>query len=63
MFTVFTRLPGESYRRRFRSLLFTCVTYFEHRLTPLFVDSKFSQICFLAVLKNSTRVIKDKVVI
>ena len=29
MYLVFTRMPGESYRRRLRSLLCTCVTYFD----------------------------------
>ena len=29
IYLVFTRMPGESYRRHLRSLVFTCVTYFE----------------------------------
>ena len=28
-------VPCESYHRRLRSLLCTCVTYFQHKLTPL----------------------------
>ena len=35
MYLVFTRMPGESYRMRLRSLLLCCVTYFER----LCVDS------------------------
>ena len=37
MYLVFTRVPGESCRRRLGST-FTCVTYFERRLSPLCVD-------------------------
>ena len=43
MYLVFTRMPGESYCRRLRSLwLCLCVTSFERWLTPLFVDSGFT---------------------
>ena len=40
MYLVFTCIPGENYGRRLRSLLFTCGTYFERKLTPLLVDSR-----------------------
>ena len=49
MCLVFTRMPGESCRRRLRSLLLysSCVTLFEHQLTPLSVDfvSALRKIC------------------
>ena len=35
MYLVFTCMPGESYRRQLRLCCCTCVTYFEHELTPL----------------------------
>ena len=37
MYLVFTRMPGESYRRRLRSLLLCPVTYLECSELPLFL--------------------------
>ena len=39
MYLVFTCMPGESYCRRFGSLLLVCAMSFERLLTPLCVDS------------------------
>ena len=39
MFLAFTCLPGESYHRQLRSLLFTFVTDFKRKLAPLRIDS------------------------
>ena len=38
MYHEFTRMPGESYHRRLRSLLFDCVTSFRALINSLFVD-------------------------
>ena len=38
MYLVFTRTPGESYSRRFRSLLLCLCDVFRAKLTPLCVD-------------------------
>ena len=35
-----TRMPGDIYRRRFKSLLFSCVTSLDRLLTRLTVDSE-----------------------
>ena len=44
MYLAVTRMPGESYRTRLRSLLLClCVTFSKRSFTPLFVDSVFSR--------------------
>ena len=49
MYLVFTCTPGEIYHRQLRSLLLYLFTYFECKLTPLWVDSAqalWASFCF-----------------
>ena len=58
MYLLFTRMPGESYRRSIGSLfvcLFVSVTSFERKLTPLCVDSAralWASFCFTRCVRT-----------
>ena len=62
MYLVFSRMSGDSYCRRLRSV-FVCVTSFDRQLTPLFVDSlktnSFFLLVFLVLLLRLWRGIMD----
>ena len=38
MYLVFTRMPGENYRKRLKSLMLCLCDVFDRQLTPLFAD-------------------------
>ena len=59
MCLLFTRMPGESYRRRLRSLSLYCVTYFERWFTPLCQSRLWLHRLFWVFHRNKTGLVAE----